>query len=77
MLKLQTAVISIQAWWRKVYTLKKLERDAKQSLSNLISMKKSGMTPEEAAMKEFALQLKAKKLTPESFFRIVDTDYKQ
>ena len=51
MLKLQTAVITIQAWWRKVFTMRKLERDAK--LSKAALQRKGNMSPEEFAMKEF------------------------
>lgn len=35
MLKLQTGVITIQSWWRKVYTLRKLERDVKMTKAAL------------------------------------------
>jgi hypothetical protein len=35
MLKLQTAVITLQAWWRKIHTLRKLERDVKMSKAAL------------------------------------------
>lgn len=56
-------------------TLRRLERDARLSKSSL--QKRANMSPEEIAMKEFASQLKAKKLTTESFFRICDTEYKQ
>lgn len=52
MLKLQTAVISIQAWWRGVYTLRKLERDVKMSKAAL--QKKGNISPEENAMREFS-----------------------
>jgi Ca2+-binding EF-hand superfamily protein len=31
--------------------------------------------PEEAALTEFVSQLRAKRLTPEAFFRVCDTDY--
>ena len=37
----------------------------------------TNMSPEEQAIREFASQLRAKKLTPESFFRICDSDYTQ
>lgn len=75
MLKLQNAVITIQAWWRKVLTFKRLQQDVKLSKAALTA--KKNQSPEETAMKEFAMQLKAKKLTPEMFFRICDTEYKQ
>lgn len=76
MMKIQTAVISLQAWWRKVLTLRRLEKDAKLAKASL-NARKTNQSPEELAMREFATQLKNKKLTPESFFRICDTDYKQ
>jgi len=35
----------------------------------------ANMSPEEQAIREFTSQLRAKKLSPESFFRICDSDY--
>lgn len=75
-LKISNSVITIQAWWRKVLALKNMQK----SLTNLRSVnpeKFSNMSPEEQSMREFVTQLKAKKLTPESFFRICDSDYTQ
>jgi hypothetical protein len=76
MMKISAAVVTLQAWWRKILTLRRLEKDAKLAKASL-NARKSNQSPEELAMKEFASQLKTKKLTPESFFRICDTDYKQ
>jgi Ca2+-binding EF-hand superfamily protein len=75
MLKLQSSVITVQSWWRKVLTLKNLQKDAMMSKAALKA--RLNQCPEEVAMREFAQQLKAKKLTPEMFFRICDTEYKQ
>lgn len=55
--------------------MKKLEGVLRASKAKL-SGRKSNQSPEEAAIKEFTSQLKNKKLTPESFFRICDTEYK-
>ncbi len=40
-------------------------------------MRKELDTPEETSLREFALQLSQRKLTPEGFFRMCDADYKQ
>ena len=75
MLKLQNSVIAIQAWWRKKLTFKQLVTNARMSKAALTA--KKNQSPEETAMKEFTIQLKSKKLTPEMFFRICDTEYTQ
>ena len=75
-LKISKSVITIQAWWKKILALKNMQK----SLNNLRSAnpeKYSNLTPEEQSIREFVTQLKAKKLTPESFFRICDSDYTQ
>ena len=65
----------MQAWWRKILVLRRLEREARTSKQNLLKLK--NIPPESQALKAFCDQLKLKKLTPESFFRVCDTDYQQ
>jgi hypothetical protein len=72
---LQKSIIKIQAWWRKVLTLKKLQAETIKMRTSL--SERTSMSSEHFAIREFTQQLKIKKLTPESFFRVCDTDYKQ
>ncbi|CDW83096.1 cysteine protease family c02 [Stylonychia lemnae] len=69
-------IVKLQAWFRKELTIKRLEKQLKETKTAFVQ-KKERISPEEAALQEFSQQLMNKNLTPESFFRICDPDYKQ
>lgn len=52
MLRLQSSIVRIQAWWRKELTLKRLRAETNQMKASLAN--RGSMSSEQAAIKEFA-----------------------
>lgn len=72
---LEAQVIKIQAHFRRRLTLNKLGRRV-ETLRATIKME-GDSNPELLALTEYVTQLRAKKLTPEAFFRLCDKTYKK
>lgn len=71
-------IIKIQAQFRRVLCLKKIEKDIaveKRRLHMKITSKKS--SAEQRVMTEFKTRLARKNLTPEAFFRLCDEQYEK
>lgn len=75
MITVTQRVVKLQAWFRRLLTIKRLNRELKDS-KLVFQQRKQLSSPEEQAIKELSQQLMTKNLTPESFFRICDPDYK-
>ena len=79
MIHVEKMVTRIQAKFRQKLAIKRLEKDIevqKQKLSRKNNAAKN-TSNEEMALQEFKQRLAKKGLTPESFFRTVDTHYRK
>ncbi len=79
MIHVERAVVRIQAKFRQILTLKKLEKDLENQKARLArrERQKNKTSNEELALKELKQRLHRKGLTPEAFFRTCDPEYKR
>ena len=79
MIFVEKMVIRIQANFRRVLALKKIEREVEAAKAKLARRQNKNMNTsnEELALQEFKQRLAKKGLTPESFYRTCDDCYKR
>ena len=72
----QRMIVKIQAQFRRLLTMKKLEKDVNVMKAKLESKKNQPLVSnEELALREFKTRLAKKGLTPEAFYRTCDPSY--
>mmetsp|Transcript_30452 Transcript_30452/g.46642 ORF Transcript_30452/g.46642 Transcript_30452/m.46642 type:complete len:127 (+) Transcript_30452:221-601(+) len=78
MIHVEQAVIRIQAKFRQLLTMKKLEKELETQKARLArrERQKNKTSNEELALKELKQRLHRKGMTPEAFFRVCDPEYK-
>ena len=79
MVHVEKMVTKIQAKFRQKLAMKKLEKDVEKQKARLAKRAQAakGASNEELALQEFKQRLSRKGLTPESFFRSCDPEYKR
>jgi hypothetical protein len=79
MVHVEKMVTKIQAKFRQKLAMKKLEKDVEKQKARLAKRAQAakGASNEELALQEFKQRLARKGLTPESFFRSCDPEYKR
>lgn len=79
MVHVEKMITKIQAKFRQKLAMKKLEKDVQKQKDRLAQRAKAskGASNEELALQEFKQRLGRKGLTPESFFRSCDPEYKK
>jgi len=79
MIHVEKQVIKIQSHFRRVLTIKKIEKEIHLDKQDLLRkrQRQAHQTGEELALHELKQRLAKKGLTPESFFRTCDDKYKK
>jgi hypothetical protein len=79
MIYVEKMIIRIQSNFRRILALKKIEREVESAKAKLArrANKNQNTSNEELALQEFKQRLSKKGLTPESFYRTCDENYRR
>ena len=79
MIKVERAIVKIQAMFRQKLAVRRLEKEVEKQKARLAKKmnKQRNVSNEEIALSELKSRLRKRGLTPEAFFRVCDTEMKR